>query len=365
MRSKFETSLNRFFFSGLGGVIGAESRIEIYETIDLLISNEVLLKVAIQELHKIESQEGKKKTTTNAVVLYDCYVALNTGRQLSDALARWVPDQEVQIIRAGEKSGNLSLSFKDAINMIEARRKIMSAVASGATYPFILLGMVALLLHQIANKMVPQFARILPTEKWTGPAVVLKWIAEWVTNYGLISVIVIVCLTSWTLWSLPNVAQAKFRIYLDKIPPWSIYRMLHGSTFLLNIALMLHAGIRVQEILEIMSKNASPWFKERITGALRGINRGDNLGIALHKSGYEFPDRRAVQFLRILAEQDGFDQKLANFGQRWLEKSVSGVERASKILLMVGISVIGFLIIMILGGVIGIQQLAQSQLVGR
>jgi len=170
---------------------------------------------------------------------------------------------------------------------------------------------------------------------------------------------------SWVFWSLPHLSHAKWRIYLDKIPPWSIYRMLHGSTFLLNIALMLNTGIRLQEVLVIMSKNASPWLRERITGALRGINRGDNLGIALYRSGYEFPDVRAIQFLRILADQNGFDKKLKNFGQRWLDQSVKGVERASKILLMAGILVIGFLIMMILGGVVGIQQLASSQLVGR
>jgi len=365
MQSRLEASLNRFFFSGLGGTLGADARIDIYETIDQLISNEVLLKVAVKELYNIESQGGKKKTRTNAIVLQDCYAALSAGRQLSDALAHWVPDQEVQIIRAGERSGNLSLALKDAINMIVSTRKIMGAVVGGATYPIFLLGMVALLLHQIATKMVPQFARILPPEKWTGPALVLKWIADWVIDYGLVSVIGLLCVMSWVFWSLPHLSHAKWRIYLDKIPPWSIYRMLHGSTFLLNIALMLNTGIRLQEVLVIMSKNASPWLRERITGALRGINRGDNLGIALYRSGYEFPDVRAIQFLRILADQNGFDKKLKNFGQRWLDQSVKGVERASKILLMAGILVIGFLIMMILGGVVGIQQLASSQLVGR
>ncbi len=364
MVSRLERIINRFFFSGMGGAIGADTRIEIYETIELLISNQVLLSVAIKELHKIESKDGKKNTTTNAVVLYDCYTALNTGKNLSDALARWVPEQEVQIIRAGERSGDLSSSFKDVINLIISKRKIVSAVVTGATYPIVLIGMVTLLLNQIANNMVPQFARILPVEKWTGPAVVLKFIADWVTGYGMVTLIGLICLFAWIAWSLPNLNKSRFRKYLDKIPPWSIYRMLNGSTFLLNVALMLKAGIRVQEILEIMRKNGSPWLKVRISAALLGINKGDNLGQALHKSGYEFPDPRAVQFLRILAEQNGFDEKLTNFGQRWLDKSVKGVEQASKVMLMVGISIIGTLILLILGGVMGIQQLAQSGLTG-
>ena len=352
--------IQRQMFSGMGGVLGAGARIEIYETLELLLSNQVLLSTALREIYKIESKDGKKKDEVRAIVVYDCMTALESGRNLSDALEKWVPEQEIHLIRAGERSGDMVNALKDVVRIVTAKGKIVAAVAKGATYPVILLFMISILLNQIANKMVPQFARILPVEKWTGPAALLKIIADFVTNYGMTSIIGGIVLATWVGWSLPNMYKSPIRKYLDMVPPWSIYRMLNGSTFLLNVAVMLKAGIRVQEALIILSKGGSPWLRHRIQATIQNINQGANLGLALHRTGYNFPDARAVQFLRVLSNQDGFDEKLTNFGDRWLDKSVSGIEAASGILLAVGILTTGVLILLILGGVMSIQQLAQQ-----
>lgn len=356
----FVRKIMRWQFSGMGGVIGASSRIEIYEALELLVSNDVMLVKALREIYRVESKDGRKKTEINAIIIYEAVTALESGRPLADALEPWIPDQETQLIRAGERSGNLQGAFKDSIRIIEAKRKIMGAVLAGAAYPMLLMAMVCLLLWQVSSKMVPQFARMLPPEQWTGAAAVLRVIADFVTNYGFAAAGVATVIGAWITWSMPNMHRSRLRLYLDRIPPWSIYRMLHGSTFLLNIAVMLRAGIRVQEILTMMGKNGSPWLRSRIGAALQGINAGRNLGLALHSAGQNFPDERAVQFLRILAEQEGFDDKLANFGERWLEKSVSAIGAASKIMLAAGICMSGGLIMLILAGVMSIQSLAQQ-----
>lgn len=347
-------------FAGMGGLIGSTSRIEIYDMLELLLHNRVKLIAALREIYKAESKDGKRKKDVKAVMLYECVQSLENGRTLSDALERWVPDQEVQLIRAGERSGDLEGALRDATRLIEAKRQIIGAVVGGGLYPLFLLGMVVILLHQIANKMVPQFARILTPDQWTGPAAVLRLIADLVTNYGGTALIVLFAFIAWVFWSLPNMAKSPIRKYLDHIPPWSIYRMLHGSTFLLNTAVMLRAGIRVQEVLIMMSKGGSPWLRLRIQAALRGINQGQNLGMALHRAGHNFPDTRAVQFLRILSDQDGFDEKLSNFSERWLVKSVAGIQAASRIILFGGIVFAGGLILLILAGVMSIQSIAQQ-----
>src|SRR3546814_8506799 len=111
--------------------------------------------------------------------------------------------------------------------------------------------------------MVPQFARVSPPETWTGSAAVLNHLSYFVTNWGLESLGVLFIFLMWVVWSMPNMHRPRIRIYLDKIPPWSIYRMLQGSTFLLNIAIMIKAGVRLQHILIMMAKTGSPWVRSR------------------------------------------------------------------------------------------------------
>lgn len=354
----------RLQFSGLSGVLGANSRIDMYDTIELLLSNQVQLAKAIKDLHRVESRDGKKKNDVKAVVLQDCMIALANGQNLSTALRPWIPDEEFQLLAAGERSGLLIESLKDVTRLIEAKRTIVQAVAGGAIYPIVLMFMITILLHQIANEMVPKFAKILPPDQWTGASVALRVISDLVVNYGVYLAVGFFVVMAWVFWSMPNMDKSKLRLYLDKIPPWSIYRMLHGSTFLLNTAVMLKAEIRVQDILIMMSKSGSPWLKRRIRLTLRGIERGLNLGEALYRTGLHFPDERAVQFLRLLAEQDGFDEKLVNFGERWLAQSVSNVKAASSTMLAVGVLIAGGLIGLILAGVVSIQALAQQVNVG-
>ncbi|EOF7659938.1 TPA: hypothetical protein ACP3Z7_004795, partial [Pseudomonas aeruginosa] len=56
--------------------------------------------------------------------------------------------------------------------------------------------------------------------------------------------VAVITLTVVVIVTLPTY-RWKGRVWLDRmLPPWSIYRMLQGTTFLLNMAVMLNAGIR-------------------------------------------------------------------------------------------------------------------------
>jgi len=346
----------RLQFSGAGGVLGAGARIEFYETLELLLSNNVMLSTALREIYKIESKNGKNTKSLRAIVIFECMSALDSGRNLSDALARWVPDQEAQLIRAGERSGELAGALTDAVRIIEAKRAIFGAILGGTAYPLLLSGISVVLLNLISTKMVPQFIKILKPNQWSPPAMALRAIADYVNHYGLVTVVGLIVFFIWMFWSMPNMSRAHIRRVLDKIPPWSLYRMLHGATFLLNVAVMLRAGVKVHDVLTLMSDAGSPWMKVRIQAALNGINQGMNLGEALHRSGYEFPDARAVQFLRILANQEGFENKLTRFGERWMEASVADVKKASAMMTSFSILLIGALLMLVIAGMMSIQQ---------
>lgn len=355
MQSTLEQKLNAWLLTG-------NSRIELYETLGLLLENGVVLSKAVHDLYMIESNQGKKPKATRAMVLADIRHAVSRGQSLSSSLARWAPSQEVALIRAGETSGRLSDALKECSKIILAKKEVKAAVIGGVAYPIVIALVFVVLLQQISTKMVPQFARITPEENWVGAAWLLAKIAHFVTNWGLVSLMIVAGLGAWVMWSLPNVYRPRFRVWLDRIPPWSVYRSLHGSTFLLNIAVMLQAGVRLQDVLIIMAKTGSPWVKSRIGATLEGINSGQNLGQALHRTGYEFPERRMIQFLRSVSDQDGFDQHLANFGERWLAKSVEQVKAAFKAVFYGALFLMGGLMILVLVAVYSLQDAARNAL---
>jgi type II secretory pathway component PulF len=127
------------------------------------------------------------------------------------------------------------------------------------------------------------------------------------------------------MYSLPRwIGPTRARF--DRFPPWSLYRLTNGSGFMLSTSALVKAGVQVPEILRILKKDATPWYDERISGALKHVSNGVNLGEALYRTKLGFPDTDTVMDLRSYAQMDGFDEKLELLGRQWVESSVERVK---------------------------------------
>jgi type II secretory pathway component PulF len=344
---------------------GTGARIEFYEAMTLLMENGVLLNDALKEMYKVASDEGRKPKNPRAIILYDCMMGVAEGRTLSTVLSAWVGPEECSLIAAGEKSGRLvddedgPGAFSQAIKVITAKRQIMAAILMATVYPTVLGALSVVLLNMVSTQLVPKLAKTTNPENWEGAAALLYAIAQFVTGYGKLALAGLLVLLAGIFGSLPYL-RGDLRYYLDKVPPWSVYRMLHGSTFLLNVAVLLQAGIKLQDALALLSDTAKPWLKERIEAAKYGIGIGGNLGVALHKAGYDFPDRKAVQYLMILSNREGADKAIARFGDRWLGESIRKIQSTAKVALAMGVLLIGGLMLIVIAGAGGIQDAIQA-----
>lgn len=344
---------------------GAGARIELYESIAMLIENDVLLNDALKEMYWIASDEGRKPKSPRAIILYDCMMKVAEGKPLSEALEKWVDREECSLLAAGEKSGRLiddgdgPGAFSQAIKVVTAKRDIKGAIAMATVYPTVLGGLSVFLLNMVATQLVPKLAKTTNPETWEGAAALLYSIATFVTGYGALALGGFILFVGGVFGSLPYL-RGPIRYYLDKIPPWSIYRMLYGSTFLLNVSVLLQSGIKLQDALDLLADNANPWLKERIEAAKYGIGIGGNLGVALNKAGYDFPDKKAIQYLMILSSREGFEEAIARFGDRWLKESIRNIQSVAKVALACGVLLIGALMLIVVAGAGGIQDAITS-----
>src|SRR5260363_48688 len=343
---------------------GARARIEFYETLSLLLENHVLLHDALKEMVVIASEENKKPNNPRAIVIHDCLMLISEGQPLSQALAKWTNDQEASLIAAGEKSGRMTKAFEDAIKVITAKRSILSAALGATVYPAVLFALACGLLHMVANQLVPKLAKVTDPKSWEGAAKLLYRMAQFVTGYGVVALICLLVLALLVFATLPYL-RGRVRVVLDQSPPWSVYRTLQGSTFLLNVAVMLQSGVRLEEALQLLAVNAKPWLKERIDAALYGIRIGGNLGVALHRAGHHFPDKKTVQYLSVLANHDGFEAAMSGFGDRWLAHSIKKIQTFSKVTLACGVLAIGALMVVVIAGAGGIQNAVEAGCRGR
>lgn len=333
---------------------GAKRRIRLYTQLSMMLENRIMLIDALREMYLVASHDGRKPNNCEATVINSCYTSVSEGNSLSEGLRPWTNAYEAAVISSGERAGDVRGAFGDAIAMIEARQRIKQAVMGAAAYPVVLLGMLCFLLNIVANDLIPKLSAVSDPNAWTGPAHILYLIANFVTNWGKLALLGLFGAIVAIAVSLPRLC-GKVRVRLDDLAPWSIYRVIHGSIFLLNIAMLIRSGVLLKDALQITWKNAgSAWLKERVHLVMDRLSAGAGFGDALSETGTNFPDKEAIRYLRLLSKLQGFDKVMAAFARQWLESTIEKVKTIAR----------GFLVVSILlmGGTLGLVVISMSDI---
>ena len=146
-----------------------------------------------------------------------------------------------------------------------------------------------------------------------------------------------------------------YRKAIDDCPPWSLYKMFMGITWLLSLSALIKGGVPISVALTSLRKDSNRYLRERIDRAMDFIKNGDNLGQALSKSKLNFPDKEIVADLRIYAELDNFEEALDRLANDWLDESAEAVEQKASILNMVAMFAISGIIAWAVFGVFEMQ----------
>jgi len=276
------------------------------------------------------------------------------GQRLGKAVSGWVDSSELMLIAAGEQSGSLAESLQSTANVMDATKAIKGAVISGLAYPVLMLLIAFGVLLMFSFQIIPQFSAIIPDDQWTGLSKVMvefsNFAREWMILIVGVPVVAIAALT----YAMPRWVGG-YRIVADRYLPFSVYRVIHGSTWMISFAALVGSGMRIENALQQLAVGASPWMKARIDACLRGMRAGLNPGDALARSGYGFPDPEIIDDLGVYARLSGFDQALSMLGKEWVTESVERIQGLMKAVFGVSILAVGLFIAFMVGGLIAMQ----------
>jgi type II secretory pathway component PulF len=330
------------------------ARLHLYRKIAKMLSNGLPLLKALEDLQQRASEGGRKPNEPLAIVLDDCRRMVQNGRMLSEGLAWWVPKSEQMIIMAGEQSGRLEVTLSAVVAVVQAEKRIKGLIVGGASYPVALFALIFIYLYLFGTRVIPQFTHLVNPETWRGAARSLYLMSEVVQNWtpliagGMLG-LMLALFVSMPLW------RGGLRIIADRFAPYSIYRLVVGSGFLMAFSALQHAGITVEKSLMRMAEMASPWLRERLEGALLGVKSGLNCGEALRNAGYGFPSKEVIDDLCVYADYKGFADSLKIIADEWMEEGVEQVSAQMKVLNGVAIVSLALIIGWLVTGFFGIQ----------
>ena len=329
------------------------ARLKIYRKLASLLRNRFSLMDALDMLHDGLTNGGKKKGEPMAIAMASWGHALQNGIPFSDALKGWAPDRERLMLSVGDVS-NLENALLNLIKVAEGSERMVRPIVSAISYPSFLFMMSVVILWAIGVYMVPPMLDAVPGINWVGTAKTLVDLSEWIQENWVIAFAVFP-ITALIIYSTISIWTGTIRAKFDNVPPWSLYKIFVGITWLLALSALVKGGVPVSVAMSSLKRDASKYLKERIDGALEYIKNGDNLGQALDKAGFQFPDKEIIADLKIYAELDNFEEALENLANNWLEESVYVIEQKASILNMIAILTVAAIIAWAVFGVFDMQ----------
>lgn len=330
-----------------------KARVRLWKKLAKLISNQVLILSAL-ELMKRQRAEISGSEHQEVIALGSWIMKMHNGAKLSEAIKGWVTEGELMLIAAGETSGELESVLISTTLMMESKGQIQKAILGGVIYPLFLTILAFLVLYLFGFKVVPQFNKIVGPDKWHGLAAFVAGISEFTRAWLFHVAALIVALIIAFFISLPRF-DGRLRIALDRFPPYSIYRVIQGSSWLIGTAFMVKAGVRIEPCLEQQIKMASPWLAARLRKCLSGMRAGLNMGDALRKSDYRFPDREVIGELSVYASLNGLDKAIEILGREWMEEAVNQIKARMAIVFGVSLLMVTVLVALMVGGMMDMQ----------
>lgn len=324
----------------------AKARIEVYASLGNYVQAGWPLTGAISQNYVIASRDGKCPNDPIAIVMDDWRRRMVGGMPFSEAIAPWVPENERVIVSSSEDS-DLPKAVTNLQRIFSAKAQVRNAIFGSLSYPLFLVILCLGFIVFFRLFVVPSFADILPRSKWGYAPSILANFGDFLIDFGPLLLLLGAVLIGTVSWSLPN-WTGKMRSKFDRLPPWSIYKIYQGASFMLMLSAMRAAGETDYGALTVMLKSASPWLKSQLEMPRRLTADGKPIGIALYITKTDFPDEKTVLNLRSYAALPNFAEVLEITGEKWLKDAVTKISKQMVFLnyfslFMVAFTILGFL----------------------
>lgn len=312
---------------------GLAARISFYRRVSAFVGDGVPLYDALSAIHA----RYQKNRDSRAVMTARWLENIRAGAPFAKALEGWVPAQELMLIDAGERAGDLPGGLEQAIVVSEASAKMRSALIGGISYPGVLFAILTGMVAGFSFKMVPILVQVTPPEAWPGSAKLLYSLSQVVVHQGWMILLALGGAIGLQLYLLPRFT-GPLRQHFDRIPPWSLYRDTQGAAFLIALAAMMRAGIPLADAIRRMRDLANPWTDSHLQVMLARLRAGVPNGEALN-TGITDPETAGdiVDYGRL----SSFERAMSAIGGQVVDRGIKRISAGAGAMRTVMIILVG------------------------
>ncbi|MEJ5220021.1 hypothetical protein WG622_17330 [Cognatishimia sp. D5M38] len=305
---------------------GRKDRAMAWQLIADITEAGIDLDEALRLAGDIFEQRGKKSITGRLTEIRRGH----TQNRFVEVMAQYAPGPESALF-SGLGSVDTSAIFAGASRILQVQRKINSAVIKALATPALLFVLIFMTIYFAGTNLFPILSEITSFDQLdivtSGFIDFSLWFADHpFIMFGVLGFFVFAVSLSVPLYTGPA------RAYLDRIPPYSLYRLATGCAFAMSIVESARAGQDITgRFLLQMSERLDPYSRSKIRKIASGMKQG-NIGTACHANGEGFPAPDLNAVWAAFDKRDDWVDPLARFLSRWLEDVEERAKQTASIL---------------------------------
>ncbi len=258
------------------------------------------------------------------------------------AVAEYVPESEALLFRRFGLASDASI-FRAAARMTSVDERIAKAIRQALLWPMFLFVLIFVLLYSLGSHLFPTMATLAPIGDWPLMSQAVAVVALWVADYSIWVACVLVVAAAAYKWAERNHAGAG-RTWMDRVPPFSLYRLRTGATFAFVLIENARVGHEINRAFLLnLAKSLPPYTRSRIQAMAERADR-TNIGAAAIAAGHGFPDPELNAVLRAYADQRDWVPRYGGYANAWLERLQERVE-GMVALLRLGLMILAAMVI--------------------
>jgi type IV pilus assembly protein PilC len=296
---------------------------------------EVMIRSGIQILQSLEILKKQTKSRAFIKILDNVIVDIKNGHFLSASLEKYkniFGEFFINLIRVGEASGTLSENLKYLADELRKKEELQKKIKGAMAYPMIIMlatiGITSIMVFFIFPKILPVLTSINVELPFVTRAFIA--ISQFMIKFGYLVAIGLFGLgvASWLILRIPSV-KYKFHMTLIYTPAvGDMVRAVNIISFARTIGLLLKAGIKIVEALEITANTLGNMvYKKEILKVAEGVRKGDPMSKYFTENEKLFPP--IFSQMVLVGENTGkLDESilfLADFYEAELDESTRGL----------------------------------------
>lgn len=252
----------------------------------------MILNAGISPVEGISIMLEDTTTTDGQEILGRISEQINNGQSFHTSIsaAGVFPKYALDMIEIGEQSGRLEEVMRSLSAYYEREENIAENIKSAVTYPFVIIGMMMIVILVLIIKVLPVFNQVfiqLGTQM-TGFSKTLLNLGTTISNYALVFIIVVAMLVLLYFFMAKTPAGQKlWGIFCAKsVFTRPIYDKIASGRFASGMALTMSSGLDTDQSLEMVSRLVdNSVMEKKVTDCRSQIAEGMGFAEALVKAG--------------------------------------------------------------------------------